>query len=75
MLGCWSDGFHAPETVKVFGAMPISRAAVGWVELAKPSVQALTLLPIRGKRTIDLAVDPPPDLALEIGITTRPDQP
>ena len=28
---------------------------------------------IRGKRTIDLTVDPPPDLALEIDITTRRD--
>lgn len=28
---------------------------------------------IRGKRTIDLAIDPPPDLALEIDITTRRD--
>ena len=45
----------------------------GWVEPAKPSVQALTLLPLRGKRTIDLAVDPPPDLALEIDIPTRRD--
>jgi Uma2 family endonuclease len=28
---------------------------------------------IRGKRSIDLAIDPPPDLALEIDITTRRD--
>lgn len=28
---------------------------------------------IRGKRSIDLTVDPPPDLALEIDITTRRD--
>lgn len=28
---------------------------------------------IRGKRTIDLTIDPPPDLALEIDITTRRD--
>ncbi|NEX17908.1 MAG: hypothetical protein C1943_15125 [Halochromatium sp.] len=28
---------------------------------------------IRGKRTIDLSIDPPPDLALEIDITTRRD--
>jgi len=28
---------------------------------------------IRGKRSIDLSIDPPPDLALEIDITTRRD--
>jgi hypothetical protein len=41
-------GSPASETVKVFGAMPIWRPAVGWVELAKPSVQALTVLPMLG---------------------------
>jgi hypothetical protein len=34
--------------VKVFGVMPIWRPAVGWVELAKPSFQALTVLPMLG---------------------------
>jgi len=43
-----ATGSHAEETVKVFGAMPLWRPAVGWVELAKPSFQALTVLPMLG---------------------------
>jgi Uma2 family endonuclease len=27
---------------------------------------------IRGKRTLDLRIDPPPDLAIEVGVTSRP---
>jgi hypothetical protein len=34
--------------VKVFGTMPIWRDVVGWVELAKPSFQRLTVLPMLG---------------------------
>jgi len=39
---------HAGESVRVFGGMSARRHAVGWVELAKPSLRGLASLPMLG---------------------------
>jgi len=37
---------HAGESVRVFGGMSARRHALGWVELAKPSLRGLASLPV-----------------------------